>query len=509
MRFTVPLFVDVLLVLLGTVTAVILRDNFELSSARMVALLPYFICTVIAASVVLPAFGINRAVWRFSAMPDYLRIAAAMLVIVIANVAMTFAYDRLEDAPRALPFLQFDVALVLLLATRVIYRAHHVGRRLRRQGMAPLKVVDEEATQTVLLVGLSPLTEAYLQSLAEFAAGRMKVVGILGRSDRHVGRLVSSHQVLGLPEHLDRVMLELGVKGLTVNRIVVTSSATALSPAARELIEGTRCTGVEVRYMGEDLGLEQSPAKAVLAAAGAVKAATQGSVEFKLESDEIASLQRRSYWRVKRALDVAGALLLLIAASPVLIGVSLAVFGSVGWPLVFWQQRPGLGSRPFRLFKFRSMRGAVGTDGRQLSDEERVSGVGNFLRRSRLDELPQLFNILWGDMSFIGPRPLLPRDQDEAHRARLLVRPGLTGWAQVVGGRAIAAADKAALDVWYVRHANLQLDLAILMRTVPMLLVGERTSEGLIHEAWRDLAEAGVLRYSFPAIKRVRDAVTA
>jgi lipopolysaccharide/colanic/teichoic acid biosynthesis glycosyltransferase len=509
MRFTLPLFVDVLLVLLGTVTALILRDNFELSYARMVALLPYFICTVIAASIVLPAFGVNRAVWRFSAMPDYLRIAAAMLVIVIANVAMSFAYDRLDPAPRALPFLQFDVALILLLAARVVYRQHHLGRRLRRQGMTPLNVVDEPATQTVLLIGLSPLTEAYLQSLAEFAPGRMKVVGILGRSDRHVGRLVASHKVLGLPEHLDRVLLELSIKGLTVDRIVVTAPATALSPAARELIESTREAGVEVRYMGEDLGLELSPAPSALAGARAAKAATEGAVEFKLETREIASLKRRSYWRVKRALDIAGALLLLIAASPLLIGVGLAVIGSVGWPLVFWQQRPGLGGRPFRLLKFRSMRGGVGADGRQLSDDERVSAVGNFLRRSRLDELPQLFNILRGDMSFIGPRPLLPRDQDDAHRARLLVRPGLTGWAQVVGGRAISAADKAALDVWYVRHANLQLDLAILMRTVPMLLVGERTSEGLIREAWRDLAEAGVLRYSFPAMKRVAAVATA
>src|SRR5208337_5259211 len=104
----------------------------------------------------------------------------------------------------------------------------------------------------------------------------------------------------------------------------------------------------------------------------------------------------------------------------------------------------------------------------------------------------QLFNILRGEMSFVGPRPLLPRDQPEAYRARLLVRPGLTGWAQVVGGRDISPEDKAALDVWYVRNASLALDIEIAIRTVPVVLFGERISVSLIERAWRDLSESGV-----------------
>jgi lipopolysaccharide/colanic/teichoic acid biosynthesis glycosyltransferase len=116
------------------------------------------------------------------------------------------------------------------------------------------------------------------------------------------------------------------------------------------------------------------------------------------------------------------------------------------------------------------------------------------MRRLRLDELPQLFNILRGDMSFIGPRPLLAIEQSDGLRARLLVRPGLTGWAQVVGGRDISAEDKAALDVWYVRNASLALDLEIMARTIPMVLFGERISRHLIEQAWRDLKDGGVLK---------------
>jgi lipopolysaccharide/colanic/teichoic acid biosynthesis glycosyltransferase len=140
------------------------------------------------------------------------------------------------------------------------------------------------------------------------------------------------------------------------------------------------------------------------------------------------------------------------------------------------------------------MGAAYAADGRKLSDAERSSGICNLLRRTRADEIPQLFNILRGDMSFIGPRPLLPRDQDPAYRARLLIRPGLTGWAQVVGGREISAEDKAALDVWYVRNASLILDLKVFLKTIPLVFFGERISRRSIESAWNDLRRAGVLR---------------
>lgn len=139
-----------------------------------------------------------------------------------------------------------------------------------------------------------------------------------------------------------------------------------------------------------------------------------------------------------------------------------------------------------------------------VDDAARTSRLGDLLRRTRLDELPQLFNVLFGDMSFVGPRPLLPRDQPDAFRARLLVRPGLTGWAQVVGGRALSAEDKAALDVWYVRHASLTLDLDILRRTVPMVVFGERAHDDLVSRAWSDLLQAGIVVGDLAEHARVR-----
>jgi lipopolysaccharide/colanic/teichoic acid biosynthesis glycosyltransferase len=143
---------------------------------------------------------------------------------------------------------------------------------------------------------------------------------------------------------------------------------------------------------------------------------------------------------------------------------------------MFVQIRPGLHRRPFRLYKLRTMRDPLGPDGRRLADGERTPFVGRLLRRTRLDELPQLWNVLIGDMAIIGPRPLVAADLDampDQGRARAMARPGITGWAQVNGGQQLAADEKLALDLWYADHASLALDLRIIARTLAMMLLGE------------------------------------
>jgi sugar transferase EpsL len=181
----------------------------------------------------------------------------------------------------------------------------------------------------------------------------------------------------------------------------------------------------------------------------------------------------------KRALDLlcAGAALLLL--SPLLALLALLVRAVLGGPVLFRQERPGLGGRPFRILKFRTMRDARGADGRDLPDAQRLTRFGALLRRWSLDELPELINVVRGEMSLVGPRPLLMEYLPlySARQARRHeVRPGLTGLAQLSGRNALTWERKFDLDVWYVDHRSLALDAWIVLRTVGQLFRGAAVS---------------------------------
>lgn len=182
----------------------------------------------------------------------------------------------------------------------------------------------------------------------------------------------------------------------------------------------------------------------------------------------------------KRALDLAVAIPAVIVLSPVMLAVAVAVRFAIGRPVLFRQTRPGLGERPFVLFKFRTMREDRDARGMPLPDENRLTRLGRFLRATSLDELPELINVLRGEMSIVGPRPLLleylPLYSGEQRR-RHTVRPGITGWAQVNGRNALTWPQKFALDTYYVDHQSPALDLRILLLT--LVRVGRR--EGISH----------------------------
>jgi lipopolysaccharide/colanic/teichoic acid biosynthesis glycosyltransferase len=181
---------------------------------------------------------------------------------------------------------------------------------------------------------------------------------------------------------------------------------------------------------------------------------------------------------IKRFLDIAIAGAGLLVLSPVVVGAAALVL-VMGRPILFAQMRPGRGARPFVLYKFRTMSDAVDPQGKLLPDAERLTGIGRFLRRTSLDELPQLWNVLRGDMSLVGPRPLLveylPLYSPEQAR-RHEVRPGITGWAQINGRNAQSWEERLSLDVWYVDHRSLSLDTRILCRTLLKVLSSEGVS---------------------------------
>lgn len=178
----------------------------------------------------------------------------------------------------------------------------------------------------------------------------------------------------------------------------------------------------------------------------------------------------------KRLFDLILTIPALIVLAPVLALAALLVRVNLGAPVLFKQQRPGRQARPFTIYKFRTMTDSRDAHNRLLPDQKRLTSFGRFLRRSSLDELPELFNVLKGEMSLVGPRPLLMKYLERYtadQRRRHEVKPGITGWAQVNGRNKLSWPEKFSLDVWYVDHCSLGLDIKILARTIWIILKRE------------------------------------
>ena len=316
--------------------------------------------------------------------------------------------------------------------------------------------------------------------MATFASAPVDVVGVVAEKARHVGRTIRGREIVGTVAEVKRVLERLSVHGVAVDTVVVAADERFLSPEALDELDQLESKGVRIIHLHKLFG---EPALQAVAA--------QELTEFQ-DTSELGT------WPGKRFADVAIALTMLIFLFPFCALLSAIVFLDVGNPIIFWQIRPGFRAVATRFYKFRTMRHAY-NDGVAIPDDLRVSAVGRFVRRTRLDELPQLVNILFGQMSIVGPRPLLPRDLHEDGADRVRMRPGVTGWAQVSGGKLLNARDKMALDLWYGHHASFGLDALILWRTVLAVCRGDRADAAAIEEARRFISIAAGAERPRPA----------
>jgi lipopolysaccharide/colanic/teichoic acid biosynthesis glycosyltransferase/glycosyltransferase involved in cell wall biosynthesis len=403
------------------------------------------------------AFGLHRRIWSYTSISDLGAVVRASIWAVLPFVAIATAADRMTAVPGAVWVIQWLILVVLLCGTRLAYRFAKSRVRRARAGAARAPTTHDVP---VLLYGCGPLASLFVGAVQSTPATSLRVVGIIDDSGTPRGRYVHNVPVLGAPRDLDRIVAELAVQGIQPQRLVITRTAASLSPEALVLAEHCRTRhGVELHFLPDMLGVpagEPAPAP---------------------RSDEPA------YFRRRRPVEVAVCGLALFALLPLIGLIAAVVLLDQGRPILFRQVRPGRAMRPFTLYKFRTMRGPCDAAGAPLPDRARTSPVGRLLRRTRLDELPQLFNVVRGDMSFIGPRPLLPRDLPERVTERTAIRPGITGWAQVNGGNRLSAEAKIALDAWYLRNAGVRLDLRILCRTLRTMALGDEPDRLELEEA--------------------------
>jgi lipopolysaccharide/colanic/teichoic acid biosynthesis glycosyltransferase len=446
--------------------AYLLRDgDLVLGGARaepVLSALPLMGLAALASGLLV---GNSRAVWRYLGVPEILRLAQFAAVAILAFILGQFLVDRLAGMPRSVPPLQFLVMMFLLLASRIAY-----GEWLRWTGVA----AAARTAMPILLVGGGD-GAALLIRLHRM--NRDPVYEPLGILCNRVSadRSVAGVPVLGDLAHLERVVANLRVRDMTPVKLVITRPHHEFGyPAIDRLVDQAHGLGIEVADLPDLMRFE-----------GGEREPTAAERE-RLAVDV--------YPRVKRGFDILVTGVVLAFCWWLIALAALAVALFIQRPVLFVQMRPGQSGRPFRLFKFRTMRDPTDSRGRALGDAERTPAVGRLLRRTRIDELPQFFNVLKGDMAIIGPRPLLRGDLDampDRGAARSRTKPGVTGWAQVNGGHQLTAGEKLALDLWYGEHASFGLDLRILWRTGWMMVLGEKRDEAAIERALGASATAG------------------
>jgi lipopolysaccharide/colanic/teichoic acid biosynthesis glycosyltransferase len=401
------------------------------------------------------AFRLHQQLPEHFGVADALAIGKATICAEVLTSTALFFLTRLDGVPRSTLIIHALLTAVGLLTARMLIRI-----RQAPEGEAAPGNADAEH---LVILGANRLAAAYIRFLDSIAPRQLKVVAVLDDSSELIGRSIAGRPIAGPVRHLAAIIDEFKVHGVRIDRVLVAGTQNMLSVACvQEVLSICRCERVELDFVPDLFCLGNRPQ--VIAERPA----------FVKPGFARASFALSFYFGLKRWIDVAISAALLLLLAPLFVFVSLLVFFDVGVPVVFWQRRLGRGGASFCLLKFRTLRAPYDAHGRAIPPEERLSAFGRLLRRTHLDELPQLLNVLVGDMSLIGPRPLLPRDQPADPSIRLMVRPGISGWAQVNGGTLLTAAEKDVLDEWYIRNASPWVDLRIVMMSFHAALIGQR-----------------------------------
>jgi lipopolysaccharide/colanic/teichoic acid biosynthesis glycosyltransferase len=456
---------DVVWAALAPPLALVLRDALVLSVQGAPTAFLYcaisFVCTLIAFS----AFRVSAGISRYFSVHDAVSVVSAVIAAGLSTTAILFTFTRLEGIPRSIPVMQGLVLATGLLVTRGLMR---LWDKDDQQPEAP----DHSAAEHIIMIGSSRLTSLYIKLLQAHAPAQRHVVAVLDDNRKLFGRTMCGVPVVGAADQLDAVIEEFAVHGVHTDRVIIGGDETTLSATALDAVRET-CVrrDIAVDFVPNLIGLAPLP-KARRAAALRLAQA--------LPRPEY---QPPAYFWYKRIIDFVVALVTIVIFSPLILVVSVLVLFDFGAPAVFWQKRIGRNGKSFLLYKFRTLHARFDRDGNLNGNGDDDSWIGKFLRRLRLDELPQLFHVLVGEMSLIGPRPLLPQDQPANSALRLMVRPGITGWAQINGGNLVTTEEKGALDDWYVQNASFWLDLRIAFYTLMFLFTGERRFEQAVQDA--------------------------
>lgn len=408
-----------------------------------------YYCLFASAFALLSFFAlrIQDGLLRNFSVQEFLSILEAVLFTELMTCGVLFSLTRMDGIPRSMPLIHAALLGAGLIGGRLFFRV-----------VLPDSAHEHQTKrERVIVIGASRFAFHFIQMLRAYAPPSHPVIAVLDQNPKMVGRAVADVQVMGAPHELDAIITEFAVHGIHVDRVVVAGEGSQLGEATSQEIERVCLERqIQLQYLPRLVGITQWKEPELVSA-----------------SEQAAQHPLSAYFWLKRWIDVLGALALAVILSPVALVAGILVLLDVGSPILFWQERLGWKGRPFLIYKFRTLRAPFAADGERIETSREPSVIGRFLRATRLDELPQLLNVLLGDMSLVGPRPLLPEDQPGNLADRLSVRPGLTGWAQVNGGKLVSKEEKEAFDSWYVRNASLRVDIYIALLTLKILVTNQ------------------------------------
>jgi len=482
------LFLDVAVFSAASVLAWFLRSGLDTGLAKFDAFMPYMLISLSVAVVVFQTFRLHLHFFRFFSIYDLAQMAGATTLAVLLTVLISFLVFRLDNVQRSVPFLHWGFALGGFILLRVVGML--VGQRQETRTLDRGEATDRIAA---LVIGYTSAADLFLRSVPIFGKRHYFVAGILDENPRHLGQRLRQSEVIGHPLELEQALAQMTVHGVVVRNVFLCIDRADLRPESlAEIDRLERENRIELHdYAGHAAAFFEMPSDLPLMARNhrdrfPVPAGIRGRAEL--------SVAR--YGPLKRGLDIFLSLILGAILLPLMLVILPAIRFSMGSPVIFWQERPGRHGKVFRLFKLRTLSHGVDSEGRVRDDAERQTFVGRLLRRTRLDEIPQLLNVLAGDMSFVGPRPLLPVDLPADLpgwcEVRALVRPGLTGWAQVNGGQEVSKEDKVAMDVWYIANMSLWQDIRIVLLTLKTVFRGEKLDRENIRQTYVALGVAGM-----------------
>ena len=442
---------DALCALAAPLLALNLSNAYILRAAHLDAVVEYTALSLVFSLIAFLLFRLHDGMSRYFSVHEALDILKASVFSQSLTIVALFTYSQLDGIPRSTPIYQAVILTVVLIAVRAALQT------LQKEGSAVTYGRNDGARENIILIGATHRSSLYIQLLDSISQGERKVIALLDDRPKLIGRTMAGVRVLAPPHYLKSVIDEFEVHGIHTDQVIIGDETHGLAEAELKEIEEV-CDQNEIKldFLQQMMGLDELPPAAVNET---TEQAPTPAPNFELPR----------YFKYRQVFDFLATLGLVIVFSPLLFIAAGLVLLDVGPPVLFWQQRLGQGGRRFLLHKFRTQRAPYDWRGNPIADRDKLSVTGRLMRQTRLDELPQLLNILVGDMALIGPRPLLPEDQPADPATRLMVRPGITGWAQVNGGKFLTPQEKDRYDEFYIRNASLWLDLRILLMTLRAL----------------------------------------